>query len=260
MSTLSEARRERSRGVKVARQRGKAAIAALIVTAAVHVYSIGVSAWQVNLLDGVQRGVAPRSSLELSDDLFRAAAVAELVLLLFTGVLFLRWLAQAVRAVRELQVSPPLVWTPSQAVWGFFIPFVNLARPYQVVRDLHDRLAPEGVPEPAPRRRLDGTSGYRKIEMEKAPPPAKLPHASIGAWWALYLVGGVVQRASVSTSTNALELMNSRMTCVVSDVIEIGSASLAILAILAISARMAERQRRLRHATDEELTSWGIDP
>lgn len=260
MSTTSEARRGRSQGVKIARQHGKAAIAALIVTAVIRVYTVGIASWQIGLLDDLQRGVAPTSTLQLSDSLFMAGSVAELVMLLVTGVLFLRWLSQAVKVARDLQVSPPLVWTPSQAVWGFFIPFVNLVRPYQVLRDLHDVLEPAGVPEPAPRPRLDGAAGYRKVELEKAPPPAKLPHASIGVWWALYILGGIVGRGASRSGPGALELMSSRTMSIVSDAIEIGSASLAILVVLAISARLAERQRRLRYATDEELMSWGIDP
>jgi hypothetical protein len=54
-------------------------------------------------------------------------------------------------------------------------------------------------------------------------------------------------------------LMRSRKAFVVSDGFEIVSSGLAILVVLALSARLVERQRRLRHATDEELVSWGID-
>lgn len=260
MSISSKARKVRSRGVESVRQRGKAAVAALIATAVIRVFTAGVASWQIGLLGDLQRGAPPTSTLQLSDTLFLAGGVAELVLLLITGILFLRWLSQAVKVARDLQVSPPLAWTPSQAVWGFFIPFVNLVRPYQVLRDLHDRLDPEGVPEPAPRPRLDGAGGYRKVEVVRAPPPAKLPHASIGAWWALYIIGGLVQRGASTTANGIAELTSSRTVSILADAIEIGSASLAILAILAISARMVERQRRLRHATDEELTDWGIDP
>lgn len=245
----------------MARQRGKLAVAALIVTAGVRVISLGVTAWQVSLLDGVEGGVTTKASLELSDTLYTAAVLAELGMLLITGVLFLRWLAKMVGVVRDLQVSPHVPWTPSQAVWGFFIPFVNLARPYQVLRDLHDGLAPKGVPEPAPRPRLDGTSGYRKVEMVKVPAPARLPHASIGVWWALYLIGGAVQRGANSSASTSIEaLMNGRRLSIVADVIEIGSAMLAVRMVQAITARLAERQRRLRHASDEELVRWGVDP
>jgi hypothetical protein len=260
MSKSSKARKLRSQGVKMVSGRGKAAVAALIATAVVRVYSAGIASWQIGLLEDAKRGVAPTSTLELSDTLFTVGVVVELALLVLTGVLFLRWLSLMVKVARDLQVSPPLTWTPSQAVWGFFIPFVNLMRPYQVLRDLHDALTPEGVPEPAPRPRLDGASGYRKIEMETPPPPAKLPHASIGAWWAFYVLGGLVERAATSMADGGVDaLMSSRKAFVVSDGFEIVSSGLAVLVVLALSARLVERQRRLRHATDEELVSWGID-
>jgi hypothetical protein len=260
-STSSKAQRIRSRGVKRASERGREAIVGLTVMAVVRVVSVGISSWQIGLLDEIERGAPETPMLHVSDTLVALTAVAELALLLITGVLFLRWLAATVRVARVLQVSPSLAWTPSQAVWGFFIPFVNLARPYQVLRDLRDRLAPDGVPEPAPQPRLDGAAGYRTVEFEKAPPPAKLPHAFIGAWWALYLLGGLVQRGATSSTTHStLERIGSRKMSVAADVIELGSTVLAILVVTAISARVTERQRRLRHATDEELTSWGIDP
>ena len=261
MRTSKKARKRRSRGVQLALQRGKAVVAALIGTAVISAYSVGIGAWQVSLLHEIEGGAAPTSTLQLSDKLYNLGVFAQLALLLTAAVLFLRWLSQTVNVVRDLQVSPPLAWTASQAVWGFFIPFINLTRPYQVLRDLHDVLAPDGVPEPAPRPRLDGASGYRKIEMEKAPPPAKLPHASIGLWWAFYLLGGLVSRVAASSheGRGALALISSRTASVASNVFEVVSAGLAILVVLAISARLAERQRRLRYASDEELVSWGID-
>jgi Domain of unknown function (DUF4328) len=261
MSIASRARKGWSRGEKITRTRGKVAVAALIGTAICHVYSAGVASWQIGLLEDVQLGRVPDAgALQLSDTLFQAGAVAEIVMRLITGVLFLRWLSQAVRVTRDLQVSPHLSWTPSAAVWCFFLPVVNLVRPYRVLRDLHDRLDPEGVPEPAPRPRLDGTGGYRKVELEKAPPPAKLPHASIGAWWALYLVGGAMGSAVAGNSgTGVPALLSTRKTLIASDAIQLCSAMLAILVVLTISARVAERRRRLHHASDEELESWGID-
>lgn len=260
MSSSSKARKGWSRGTEITRRRGKAAAAALIVIAVLHVYSAGVASWQISLLEGVQLGRTSNAALQLSDTLLQRGAVAELVMQLITGVLFLRWLFEAVRVTREFQVSPHLSWTPSAAVWGFFLPFVNLVRPYQVLRDLHDRLDPAGVPEPAPRPRLDGAGGYRKIELEKAPPPAKLPHASIGAWWALYLIGGAVGGAVASnTGTTIPEFISSRETLIVADAIELGAAMLAVLVVLTISARVVERRRRLHHASDEELMDWGID-
>ena len=126
-------------------------------------------------------------------------------------------------------------------MWSFFIPIVSFYRPYQVLRDVHDQLEPDGVPEPAPRPRLDGSGGYRSVAMEKAPPPRTLPHAFIGAWWALFIAERIVSSFGL-----------------VSEVLAIGAALLAVLVVRSVEARLEERHRRLHHASDEELEAWGL--
>ncbi len=69
-------------------------------------------------------------------------------------------------------------------------------------------------------------------------------------------MGGAV---SSNTGTRIPELISSREMLIVSDAIELGAAMLAVLVVLTISARVAERRRRLHHASDEELESWGIE-
>src|SRR5262249_19684248 len=116
----------------------------------------------------------------------------------------------------------------------------------------HDRLDPEGVPEPAPRPRADGTGGYRHVAMEKAPPPGRLPAAWIGAWWGFYLLGGLV-------ATVLAVILSPSLSIFMTNGAEVASAVLAVLAVRAIDGRIAERNRRLQHASDEELTEWGIE-
>lgn len=208
--------------------RATAATGALLVTLGVRVYDLALGA-----LPGVSR--------ETMFSLVVAGHLAQMTMLVVTAVLFLRWLSLVVTLSRTTSTTP-LRWTASEAVWGFFIPIISLYRPYQVLRDVHDQLAPDGVPEPAPRARLDGSGGYRSVPMEKAPPPRALPHASIGAWWGLF----VAERLLGAFGTGA-------------QVLAIGAAALAVLVVRSVQARLEERYRRLRHASDEELEAWGID-
>jgi hypothetical protein len=195
----------------------------------------------------------------LSQQLLSSGLLFQTGLHVLTAVLFLMWLAKSINVARELGISPPLAWTASDACWGFFIPFINFVRPYQVIRDLHDRLAPDGVPEPAPKPRADGVGGYRRVELIKAPPPAPLPHASIGAWWALYLFGGSLPRLA-ALLLGGPRAAQSRLFVVAPFGMEVLSAVLAVLVVRAIDGRLAERHRRLHHASDEELTEWGVAP
>jgi hypothetical protein len=63
---------------------------------------------------------------------FGAAAV--------TAVVFLPWLSRTVSNVPVLGGGTPSV-TPLWAIGWWFIPIANLVKPYQIVRDLHDRMA-----------------------------------------------------------------------------------------------------------------------
>lgn len=63
---------------------------------------------------------------------FAAGAVA--------GVVFLAWLARTVDNVPLLGAGRPSVTPPWSVAW-WFIPIANLVKPYQIMRDLHDRMA-----------------------------------------------------------------------------------------------------------------------
>jgi hypothetical protein len=245
--------------VATARKRARFTIAALALTAGLAAYMSLVSVWQIGLLDDAARGVRSQPMLELSDTMFELGSLAQLVVLLATGVGFLMWLAKTVAATRAM-TTIALGWTPSQAVWGFFIPFVNFVRPYRVVRDVHDRLDPEGVPEPAPRPRPDKAADYRNVPIERAPLPAPLPHASIRLWWGLYIVGSFLERAESRPTGESIEaLLFARKLGTVSSLVEIAGALLAIKVVRALDARLAERHRRLHHASDEELDAIDLD-
>jgi hypothetical protein len=240
---MNSKRAEWSTGVGRARGRARLALASLIGMAVIHA-TLGV----VSVAE-LERGALATAVVPLD----QAATTVQPFLHLVTAVLFLRWLGASVDVARAFQPAPPLTWTARQACWSFFIPFVNLVRPYQVIRDLHDRLAPDGVPEPAPRPRADGAGGYRRVEMEKAPPPGHLPAAWIGAWWAFYVLGGVA-------ATMLGVFVSPRLHGLLVNASEVASATLAVLAVRAIDGRIAERNRRLQYGSDDELLAWGIEP
>ncbi len=244
--------------IQKAKRRGTAAVISLALTAALRASSIPVQFWQSSLLDQMKSGSAPpQATLELSDSLFQLGGIAELVLLLVTGILFLRWLHIVVRLSRALGVNR-LQWSPSQAVWGFIIPFVSFARPYRIMRDLHDLLSPDMVPEP-PMQVRAGEGGYRDVQFEVPPAPAKLPHASIGAWWTAFWVGNILANFAGRQTGTTIEALLTRNTLYsVSDAVDIVSALLAVVVVRAVTARLLERFRRVRHSTAEALDREGI--
>lgn len=104
-----------------------------------------------------------------------ATGVANLLSeLLYAGaaVVFMCWVYRSVANLDALG-SPNLV-TPSSAVWGFFIPFVNLVRPHQVMATVWNKS------QPAPPSEL-GDSLERRTPV-------------VTAWWTLALISTVFSR------------------------------------------------------------------
>lgn len=242
--------------VRTAESRGTITVVALALTVLERVVAIPVATWQSGLIRDAQRGeMPPQSTLELSDTLMATLGIGQFVLLVVTGVLFLRWLHRVVFVTRGLGAEM-LTWAPKDAVLAFIIPIISIVRPYQVMRDVHDMLAPDAVPEPAPQVRAGDAQGYRQVEMVAPPAPAKLPHASISAWWAAFWFGNVLANiASRQTGTSADDLLTRNTLNSASDAVEIVSATLAIVVVRAVTARLVERYRRVRHNPVEALAA-----
>ncbi len=61
--------------------------------------------------------------------------------IVLAAILYCRWLHRAVSNVPALDGF--MSYTPSASVWSFFIPFVNLVKPYRVVSELWTASDPE---------------------------------------------------------------------------------------------------------------------
>jgi len=81
-----------------------------------------------------------------------------------TAIAFLAWLSRSVENVPALGGGKPLV-TPRWSIGWWFVPVANLLKPYQIARDLHDRMG------------LGESSGGGWI---------------IVSWWVLFVVGNAL--------------------------------------------------------------------
>jgi len=246
--------------VRVAQRRATIAMGALVATVLVRVYNIPVRLWQSGLVHDVQAGNSPgQEVLASSDSLVQMGAIAQLLVLAVTGVVFLRWLHRTVKLTRALG-GDTLRFTPRDAMLGFIVPFWNIQRPYHIVRDVHDHLAPEAVPEPPVQVHAGESMGYRQVAMVEPPPPMKLPHASIGAWWGFFWVSNIISNVAGrqhGTGLDDILLVNTLNN--VADGVDIVAASLGVLMVRGVNARLQERYRRIRHNPPEALQAAGIE-
>jgi hypothetical protein len=180
-----------------ASRRAHFAVRILGAVAALHLVDVGSQQMHVNLFQKIANGIqfsAPITSSDQSrQDLF---GIASLLIRLVAAVAYCRWLYWAYDNAGKLGQSRYLRGTPRDAVVSFFIPVLNLFRPFQHVRALWMASDPRGLPEVPPKRRENPAATYRDPPLREVPSPVWKPTAApLVAWWAAWLVANLVIRA-----------------------------------------------------------------
>jgi hypothetical protein len=145
-----------------------------------------------------------------SDAVSALAALLQIVVTIVCMVLFLMWVYRASKNLGALS-GERMNFTPGWSVGWFFIPFANLWKPYQIVRELWQvshRHEPRG-------------------------------HALVGWWWCLFLVAAVVGQTASRLSIAASDVDSYARSAEVSaifDVLNVASDVLLLLVVARIAA------------------------
>lgn len=153
---------------------------------------------------------------------------------------FLPWLKGSYARARAVTESPALEthWQRGTIV-GFFIPFLNLVRPYQVVKTLDDALDPDLVPE-LPPQRVERAGLYRDAAAAfETRATRTVKRAPVVLWWSLWIgrmVAPMLVRVSgLAENNSAIALQNGTV---------FAAALAAFVVIWRISERLREVERR----------------
>lgn len=218
-----------------AKGRSLAAMACLGLNAIVAVVH-GYLALHVNqLIDVAQtRGATPQLIREMEDaeGLSQVIALGGLVLLVATAVAFLMWKHRSHKNLKALG-AVGMNHTPGWAVGGYFVPFLNLIRPCQVMIEIARGSDPHSI----------GVYLRDKRHVHSLP--------LVGFWWAAWLLhnilGNVVLRLRINlgdppdiTDVTRLNTLDA-----VDDAVTVIAAILAIFVVHAIQARQDARYERL---------------
>lgn len=103
--------------------------------------------------------------------------ILELPLRVITAIFFLIWVYRTYNNLSALKARD-LSFTPGWAVGWWFIPFANLVKPFQIVREIINESDPD----------LDNETGFLRAASETP--------IEVGFWWGTYLVGGFMYRIS----------------------------------------------------------------
>jgi len=174
---------------------------------------------QAELINRAIRGEAITESEAIANDARQAAiGFVQIVLGIICAVVFLMWIHRANKNLRSLRAAD-LRFTPGWAVGWFFVPIMNLFRPYQVVSEIWKASDPK----------VDTTDDTSWKAVGTSP--------IVGFWWALFLISAFVARMLPvpPSGEELLDLLNSTYAYMVYDGIYIAFLLTIIFMVRRIS-------------------------
>lgn len=157
----------------------------------------------------------------LTEVLYVLVALLHIVIFIITAVLFLMWLHRAYRNLPALGAQT-LETTPGWAIAYFFIPFVNLVKPFHVVREIWNKSDTQAETD-------EGFGSY-----------SPGTPALVGWWWAFWIIANVATRIAdrlAGDSETVGGMILAARLGIAADVLFFVAAVLAILVVKKIDER-----------------------
>lgn len=122
---------------------------------------------QHSLLSNGLEGVAITAEMaDTNDSRQRIIGIITIILVLATIITFIMWLHRAYKNLHQLKINT-LQFTPGWAIGGWFVPFLNFVRPFQIVSEVWNETQAYVLPE----------------EQKRTIAPKTL----VGLWWGFWI-------------------------------------------------------------------------
>lgn len=186
----------------------------LYASIVIDVIAIFSGVLQYQLLSNFKLGVYSAgdfisAAAEANDQRQKVIGLIQVGVSITTIILFAMWIYRANFNARSLGAQN-MKFTPGWSVGYYFIPFLNLWRPYQAMKEIWK-------------------TSKNPLSWQGEKRGAILPW-----WWSLFLIDGMFGKASFKASMNAKEiheLINSTGLMIASDIVSIPASIIAILLV-----------------------------
>jgi hypothetical protein len=233
--TAAEMATSAARPYASAQPRAVWAVAFLLAVAVASVILLLGTIVQIGQLNQVLAGTeVPTRNLERSDLLLQLGAIGYSVAFVASMVAFSMWFHRTYRNLPALGAKN-LLTKPGWAVGSFFIPILNLFRPYQAAREIVVYSDPE-------------YAGDRLASSLGAP-------ALLKWWWGAWIIGNVVSRMGDRVTDLAEEAESLIIARVITGMAEIVLLSAGIMAIVIIRRATADQDARNSCMTKADITA-----
>jgi len=173
---------------------------------------------EYNLLASVRDGSQVTTEMaNANDNRQMVIGVSQTILYLVTTVFFAKWLYRMSRNAHAIG-NKSLKYTPGWSIGYYFIPILNLFRPYQCLRESYESF----------------------IEKDEAKDNWIFP-----LWWFAWLVSNIVGRALLKASIRAEELdelINASIMTISNDIFNVFLDVIALLLILLVTRSCISRK------------------
>jgi len=205
--------------------RARAARTALFVVAALDVVGLVSGLVQLYVLQGIESGELSDGAATANDVFYGGIGIVQLLALITTAVLFLRWFYAAYGNLPLLSAGSPR-FKRGWAIGAWFVPILNLFRPKQIANDIWRGSDPRLSPEASP----DWSGG-------------SLP-GLYALWWGGWIVDNFLDNLAFRLTLRAEEfpeLYASAYAYLAADAIEIPLAFVAAAVVSRTTRRQEER-------------------
>jgi Cof subfamily protein (haloacid dehalogenase superfamily) len=124
--------------------RSRAATIVLGVIAFIALFSVIQDGQGFGVVEDAKMGILFPDEAAAYDTGVAHLYTASLAVSLLAAIAFLAWLSRTIDNTPVLRGGVPSV-TPRWSIGWWFVPFANLVKPYQIVREVHDRMATGGT-------------------------------------------------------------------------------------------------------------------
>jgi hypothetical protein len=191
---------------------------------------VAVELSQASLLSAMAAGQKfANADLEANDARVQLVGIFTMIVYVATVIVFLIWIHRAHKNLAAFDTAG-LEYSPGWAVGGFFVPFLNLIRPFQVMREIWKASDPDVDYDNANSWQYSSTSPL------------------LAAWWGTWIVSNILGRLVFSFSKDAKSieaLLNLTYLSIASDVVNLIPAALVIIIVRSIERRQQQKYERL---------------
>jgi hypothetical protein len=191
-------------------QRARAVSIIFIIMLVINVASIISNFMQLNLLKSLMAGNADTEAANANDIRVSALAIANLVVLVCGAIFFILWFRRAYNNLHSTQ-QVNLLYTEGWAAGAWFVPFLNLVRPYQIMDEIWNKTQ-------------EATKNLLSFKNSSL----------VGWWWAIYLISKITSNIAnrIFDDNSSYESLTSLTYAqIISNIVEIISIVLALVMI-----------------------------